>query len=66
MQLVQFAAFSIHACFPLFIECDFPAAYSYVILLHGVMFFALFYNFYIQAYVKRNSIEVNGTNKKLK
>ena len=49
MQLVQFATFFIHATFPLFIECDFPKYYSYVILFHGAMFFALFSNFYIQA-----------------
>ena len=54
MQLVQFATFFIHATFPLFIECAFPKYYSYVILFHGALFFALFSNFYIQAYVKKD------------
>jgi len=62
MQLVQFATFFIHATFPLFIECDFPKYYSYVILFHGAMFFALFLNFYIQAYVNKDKkkIVANG------
>ena len=53
MQLAQFATFFIHASLPLFIECDFPKIFSYVILFHGAMFFLLFANFYIQSYVKK-------------
>ena len=54
MQLVQFATFFIHATFPIFIECNFPKEYSYVILFHGAMFFILFLNFYIQSYIKKD------------
>jgi len=55
MQLVQFATFFIHASLPLFIECDFPRVYSYVILFHGGLFFLLFANFYIQSYISKNT-----------
>jgi len=70
MQLVQFATFFIHATFPLFIKgCEFPKFFSYIILFHGAMFFLLFANFYIQAYLKKkpkslkthtNGVHANG------
>jgi len=53
LQMVQFVTFFVHACFPLFFECDFPKIFSYVILFHGALFFVLFANFYIQAYIKK-------------
>jgi len=53
MQLVQFAAFFIHASLPLFVECNFPKVFSYVILFHGGMFFLLFSHFYVQAYLNK-------------
>ena len=39
---------------PLFIECDFPKIFSYVILFHGAMFFLLFANFYRKTYTKKS------------
>ena len=54
LQLTQFVTFFVHACFPLFFECDFPKIFSYVILFHGALFFVLFANFYIQAYIKKS------------
>ena len=62
MQLMQFATFFIHATFPLFIDCDFPKYYSYIILFHGAMFFAMFTNFYIKSYMKkgREKSHING------
>jgi len=57
LQLTQFVTFFVHACFPLFFECDFPKIFSYVILFHGALFFLLFANFYIQAYMKKGSKE---------
>ena len=67
MQLAQFATFFVHASLPLFIECDFPKFFSYVILFHGAMFFLLFANFYIQSYIKKrpskstsNGVHSNG------
>lgn len=53
MQLLQFATFFVHASLPLFVECDFPKVFSYIILFHGAMFFILFTHFYIQAYIKK-------------
>merc|ERR1712066_524566 len=41
LQLTQFVTFFVHACFPL--------------LFHGALFFLLFANFYIQAYMKKGS-----------
>jgi len=58
MQLVQFAAFFLHASLPLFVECDFPKVFSYVILFHGGMFFLLFLHFYWQAYLTKGSAKV--------
>ena len=55
MQLGQFVTFFLHASLPLFIECDFPKIFSYVILFHGAMFFLLFANFYIQSYTRKGS-----------
>merc|ERR1712038_2070640 len=62
MQLMQFATFFVHATFPLFIDCDFPKYYSYIILFHGAMFFVMFANFYVQAYVKKGRAKssING------
>ena len=63
MQLIQFATFFVHATFPLMIDCNFPKYYSYIILFHGAMFFLMFTNFYLQAYVKKEkqkSSHVNG------
>jgi len=53
MQLTQFALFFLHAIQPIFIDCGFPVIFSYIILFHGAMFFALFMNFYIQSYLKK-------------
>ena len=61
MQLGQFMAFFIHATFPLFIPCDFPKIFSYVILFHGAMFFLLFLNFYRQAYLKKDMSKKVGS-----
>ena len=66
MQLGQFVTFFVHASLPLFIECDFPKIFSYVILFHGAMFFLLFANFYRQTYTKKSKTgsakktDVNG------
>merc|ERR1711971_1385672 len=57
MQLGQFVTFFVHASPPLFIECDFPKIFSYVIL---------FANFYRQTYTKKSragsakKTDVNG------
>ena len=53
LQLVQLVTYSLHAAFPLFVECDFPKIFSYVIIFHGAMFFLFFLNFYMKAYLKK-------------
>jgi len=72
MQLVQFVLVFIHAMVPIFYDCNFPKVFSYVILSHGAMFFVLFTNFYIQAYMKKgskvskvstNGVQANGVKK---
>jgi len=54
LQLVQFVTFFIHACFPIFIDCNFPVVFSYIIIFHGAMFFVLFLHFYIKAYIQKD------------
>ncbi|CAH1707654.1 elongation of very long chain fatty acids protein-like [Aphis gossypii] len=53
LQMIQFIMVFIHASQLLFIECDYPKAFAWIILLHAVMFYFLFYNFYQQSYKKR-------------
>ncbi|KAL5240668.1 hypothetical protein ACI65C_008078 [Semiaphis heraclei] len=53
LQMVQFIMVFIHASQLLFIECDYPKAFAWIILLHAVMFYFLFNNFYQQSYKKR-------------
>lgn len=52
LQMIQFIMVFIHASQLLFIDCDYPKAFAWVILLHAVMFYFLFYNFYQQSYKK--------------
>lgn len=52
---IQFIMVFIHASQLLFIECDYPKAFAWIILLHAVMFYFLFYNFYQHSYKKRVS-----------
>jgi len=54
---VQFIMVFIHASQLLFTECDYPKAFAWIILMHAVMFYFLFYNFYQQSYKKRVSSE---------
>lgn len=50
---IQFIMVFVHASQLLFIECDYPKAFAWFILMHAVMFYFLFYNFYQQSYKKR-------------
>jgi len=51
LQMLQFAAFTIHAAQPIFIDCGFPPFYCCIILGHGAMFFAMFASFYVRTYL---------------
>jgi len=55
LQMAQFVIFIVHAIQPLFIECSYPKVYCWIILGHGLMYFVLFANFYIKAYLKKKT-----------
>jgi len=55
LQMAQFVIFFAHAMQPLFIECDYPKIYCWIILGHGVLYFCLFSNFYSKSYLSKNS-----------
>merc|ERR1719370_2192637 len=58
LQMAQFVIFFAHAMQPLFIECDYPKIYCWIILGHGVLYFCLFSNFYSKSYLsKKNKSE---------
>ena len=52
LQMVQFVAFSYHTFQLLFIDCNFPKAFVWLIGMHGVVFFVLFFNFYRKSYTQ--------------
>lgn len=53
LQIAQFVAVGIH-CFQLvFIECNFPIVFTWLIGSHALIFFFLFTNFYLQSYLKK-------------
>merc|ERR1719397_588200 len=51
--MAQFVIFFAHAMQPLFIECDYPKIYCWIILGHGVLYFCLFSNFYSKSYMSK-------------
>jgi len=53
LQMIQFVVFFAHALQPLFITCNYPKVYAYIIMAHGVLYFMLFLNFYIKAYTTK-------------
>lgn len=55
LQMIQFVVFILHALQPLFYECSYPKIYCWIILAHGLLYFVLFANFYIKAYLKRKT-----------
>ncbi|XP_033326289.1 very long chain fatty acid elongase AAEL008004 isoform X2 [Megalopta genalis] len=62
-QMTQFVAVMIHAFQLLFIDCNYPKAFVWLIGLHATMFFFLFNEFYQQSYQqkkKRSMMMMNG------
>ncbi|XP_015430277.1 PREDICTED: elongation of very long chain fatty acids protein AAEL008004-like [Dufourea novaeangliae] len=55
LQMVQFVLVMIHAFQLLFIDCNYPKAFVWLIGLHAVMFYFLFRDFYVEAYRKRKT-----------
>lgn len=56
MQMIQFAAVFIHSSQALFNGCNYPKILSLALCFHSILFFSLFANFYIQAYIKRRRL----------
>ncbi|XP_053602716.1 very long chain fatty acid elongase AAEL008004-like isoform X2 [Plodia interpunctella] len=52
LQMTQFVCIVVHAFQLLFIDCNYPRAFVWWIGMHGVMFFFLFRDFYINSYKK--------------
>ncbi|XP_034191107.1 very long chain fatty acid elongase AAEL008004 isoform X2 [Osmia lignaria lignaria] len=52
-QMIQFVVVMIHAFQLLFINCNYPKAFVWLIGLHATMFFFLFNEFYQQSYQQR-------------
>lgn len=54
-QMVQFISMVVHGMQLYFIECDYPKQFANAIMCFACIFFVLFANFYIQAYLKRGA-----------
>ncbi|XP_063230870.1 very long chain fatty acid elongase AAEL008004-like [Bacillus rossius redtenbacheri] len=57
VQLLQFALVFIHSAQVLIFDCGYPKLVAGFLLLHSVIFFALFLDFYLKAYKKRKNLQ---------
>nr|KAF7433888.1 hypothetical protein H0235_002079 [Vespula pensylvanica] len=55
LQMIQFVLVMIHAFQLLFVDCNYPKAFVWLIGVHAIIFYFLFRDFYIEAYKKRKS-----------
>lgn len=53
LQMVQFIAIMVHAFQLLFVDCNYPKAFVWIIGLHACLFFFLFRDFYKQSYAQK-------------
>lgn len=53
LQMLQFTVFGLHSLPMLFVECDYPKIYCYIIIAHGLLYFVLFMNFYLKSYISK-------------
>ncbi|XP_071172454.1 very long chain fatty acid elongase 7-like isoform X4 [Mytilus edulis] len=60
MQIIQFILVTIHSVQLLFIDCNYPKFFVYLIGLYAVVFMVMFANFYVQTY-KKSKPKSNGT-----
>ncbi|XP_063431011.1 very long chain fatty acid elongase 7-like isoform X2 [Mytilus trossulus] len=60
MQIIQFILVTIHSVQLLFIDCNYPKFFVYLIGLYAVMFMIMFANFYVNTY-KKSKPKSNGT-----
>nr|UTO68441.1 elongation of very long chain fatty acids protein 1 [Daphnia magna] len=61
-QMVQFVLVGFHSIQLLFIDCDYPKAYSWGTAIQAVMYFFLFKNYHTGAYSKRPT-EISGSSR---
>lgn len=52
LQMAQFVLLMLHSFQLFFIDCDYPKAFVWIIVVLAVFFFYLFRDFYIQSYIK--------------
>ena len=61
LQMIQFIGIMVHGFQLVFYDdCDFPWQFAYYIGAHAVMFFILFSQFYIQAYLTKKPKDINA------
>ncbi|KAG5314220.1 ELVL1 protein, partial [Acromyrmex insinuator] len=63
LQMIQFVIVMIHAFQLLFIDCNYPKAFVWLIGMHAIIFYSLFRNFYNEAYKKKNLKNAVGKQK---
>lgn len=66
IQMIQFITVFIHTAQLFFIECDYPRVNVYIMCFNSIMFFSLFSNFYVQAYIKRKRLPAALKNAEVK
>lgn len=54
LQMVQFVIAFIHAMIPFFYDCGYQKFFSYAVMFHALLFWAMFVNFYKKTYNARN------------
>jgi len=59
LQLTQFFAISVHTCINLWVPCNFPKEFDYMVFVYMITLIILFSNFYIQSYTKKDKHIVN-------
>ncbi|XP_076354862.1 very long chain fatty acid elongase 7-like isoform X2 [Tachypleus tridentatus] len=62
LQMVQFVVAFIHGLLPLYLDCDFPPGFVYVIIGNAALFLVMFSNFYRKSYRKTNTktVKINA------
>lgn len=45
---------TVHACLPLVIDCGFQPFFAYAIIVHAMLFYVMFHNFYQKQYNNNN------------
>lgn len=55
LQIAQFVVMTVHMSIPIFYDCGFPKALSYVAVAQDLLGLSLFLNFYIRTYISRRN-----------